>query len=185
MKKIISDVELYIPKNAQEAADKVLILNYLKRNNDALLRSNLAAHLTVSAFIFDETFTHVVFGYHKIYDSFGWLGGHADGNSNLPAVALKEAREETSLMSLKLYSEDIFIIDVIYVHNHIKNGDYVSDHLHLNITYLLVADKAEVPHHNPHEHKAVRWFTLKDSLAAVNESRMMPVYLKAYSHLPK
>lgn len=185
MQQIIHDLKKYEPKNAQEVADKKLILAYLAHNNDALLRTNLAAHLTVSAFIFDETFKHVVFGYHKIYNSFGWLGGHADGNSDLKAVALKEAREETSLTSLRLYSEEIFIIDVVYVENHLKNAEYVSDHLHLNITYLLIADKDEQPKRNPREHHDVKWFTVKESLDYVNESRMMPVYKKAYANLPK
>lgn len=185
MQQIIHDLENYKPKNGQEAADKKLILSYLAANEDALLRTNLAAHLTVSAFIFDKTFKHVVFGYHKIYNSFGWLGGHADGNSDLKAVALKEAREETSLKSLRLYNDDIFIIDVVYVENHIKNAEYVSDHLHLNITYLLIADLDEVPQRNPREHHDVKWFSVDESLDYVNESRMMPVYKKAYAHLPK
>ncbi len=185
MQKIIEDLQRYTPKDKLEASDKALMLDFLMRNDDALLRTNKAAHVTVSAFIFNETFTHVVFGFHKIYNSYGWLGGHADGNSDLRAVALKEAREETSLTSVKLYRDDIFLLDVVYVNNHIKNGEHVSDHLHLNITYLLTADLNEVPKRNPREHQAVKWFSLSEALKHVNEPRMMPVYLKAFKHLPK
>ena len=35
--------------------------------------------------------------YHNIYDSWSWLGGHADGETDLLAVALREVKEETGL----------------------------------------------------------------------------------------
>ena len=35
------------------------------------------------------------------------------------------------------------MIDVIYVPNHIKNNQFVGDHLHLNASFLLIADEAD------------------------------------------
>ena len=32
--------------------------------------------------------------YHNIYNSWSWLGGHADGETDLLAVALREVKEE-------------------------------------------------------------------------------------------
>ena len=46
--------------------------------------------------------------FHKIYNSWSWTGGHADGDSDLLKVAIKEASEETGLKNIKPISKDIF-----------------------------------------------------------------------------
>lgn len=170
----------YRAKNEQERRDQTLILDFIQRNPDCLERSNLAAHITASAFVVNQSFDHVVFAFHHIYQSWAWVGGHADGDENLLHVALKEAREETGLKSLIPYDESIFTLDVIYVHNHIKKGIYVPDHLHLNATYLLIADENETLLHNPDEHQDIRWFNIDEVMDYVSENRMKSVYKKAF-----
>lgn len=182
---IMKTFEIYTPKNEQEARDKELILAFIERNPDALLRTNLTAHITASAFVVNQHFDKIVFAFHHIYQSWAWVGGHADGESDLLEVAVKEAREETGLNSIIPYDSNIFTLDVIYVHNHIKKGVYIPDHLHLNATYLLLADENEVPKHNPLEHQDVRWFDLDHVMDMVSEERMKPVYQKAFKLIQK
>ena len=177
--------ETYKPKNEQESRDKDLILAFIDRNPDALERTNLAAHITASAFVVNPNFDQIVFAFHHIYQSWAWVGGHADGNPDLLDVAVREAREETGLKSIIPYDSNIFTLDVIYVHNHIKKGMYVPDHLHLNATYLLIADDKEIPKHNPDEHQDVRWFKLDEVMNMVSEDRMKPVYQKAFDLIKK
>src|SRR3989339_29220 len=185
MKRVYDLFESYNPKNEQEQRDQKLILEFIKRNPDALDRTNLAAHITSSAFVVNKTFDKIVFAYHHIYQSWAWVGGHADGDDDLLHVSIKEAKEETGLESIKPYNNDIFTIDVIYVHNHIKKGVYVPDHLHLNATYLLIADDKEEPIHNPEEHQDVRWFNLDQVMDMVSEERMKAVYVKAFDEMKK
>ena len=175
----------YSPKNEQETLDKALMLEFIKRNSDYLLRSNLTAHLTSSAFVVNHDMTKVVFAFHHIYQSWAWVGGHNDGNPNSLEVAIKEAKEETGLTSIHPFTEDLFTIDVIYVPNHIKKGSYVPDHLHLNMTYLLVADEDEVLSHIPEEHADIRWFSIDEVFDYVFEERMKPVYQKAFDEMKK
>lgn len=177
---ILQLFENYSPKNEQEQRDQRLIIDFIKRNPDCLSRENLAAHITASAFVVNDTFDQIVFAYHHIYQSWAWVGGHADGDDDLLHVAIKEAMEETGLTSIKPYDSNIFTIDVIYVHNHIKKGVYVPDHLHLNATYLLIADENEKPQHNPNEHQDVRWFKINEVMNYVSENRMKSVYKKAF-----
>ncbi|MFU8792887.1 MAG: NUDIX hydrolase [Acholeplasmataceae bacterium] len=176
---IIKAFNDYQPKNEQEAQDQKLILSFLKTHDDALERSNLFGHVTSSAFILNQSMDRIIFAYHKIYDSWAWVGGHADGNPDLLEVAIKEAKEETGLKAVTPFSKDIFTIDVIYVKNHIKYGHYVPDHLHLNATYLLIADDTQPLFHQEAEHLDVRWFDLDDVLNHVSETRMIPIYQKA------
>ena len=65
------------------------------------------------------------------------------GETDLLKVALKEAKEETGVTNIVPYTSHIISVDVIQVENHIKNGLFVGDHLHLNATYLLIADEKE------------------------------------------
>ncbi|MDI6453392.1 NUDIX hydrolase [Peloplasma aerotolerans] len=175
----------YQPKNEQESKDLQLILNFIKRNDDALYRTNLAGHITSSAFVLNQKMTKILFAYHHIYDSWAWVGGHNDGNPNLLEVAIKEAKEETGVKHVVPYSDQIFTVDVIYVKNHIKNGLYVPDHLHLNATFLLIADENDPLLINHAENSGVKWFLISEVIDYVSEARMKPVYLKAFHEIEK
>ena len=166
---LIKAISAYVPYNAQEAADKENILAFLTENEDAFLRSNEIAHMTASAWVVNREKTKVLMVYHKIYDSWSWTGGHADGETDLLAVALREVREETGVKTVFLLSDDIFSLEALTVDGHEKHGQYVPSHLHLNITYLLEADEKETLTVCKDENKAVAWFSLEDALRASTE----------------
>lgn len=167
--KIIDQIKKYAPCCEQEARDKKVILDYLANNPGAFFRSDLIAHMTASSWIVNAERTKVVMVYHRIYDSWSWTGGHADGEEDLLAVALRECREETGLQNVRAADEDIFSLEVLTVDGHEKRGEYVPSHLHLNVTYLLEADEREKLCVCEEENSGVRWFTLDEALAASTE----------------
>ncbi len=167
--KIVKDIEKYRPCNEQERHDQALILDFLSRNEDAFLRSNRLAHMTASAWIVNPARTKTLMVYHKLYDSWSWTGGHADGETDLLAVALKEAREETGIVHVRPVSGEIFSLEVLTVDGHEKRGEYVSSHLHLNVTYLLEAEERDTLHICKEENSGVAWFTLEEALKASTE----------------
>ena len=117
--------------------------------------------------------------YHNIYHSWSWLGGHADGETDLLAVAIREVKEEAGISDVRPVSEEIFSLESLTVDGHVKKGRYVSSHLHLNVTYLLEADEADVLRIKPDENSGVRWFSLEEALAACSEPWMIErVYKK-------
>ena len=76
-------------------------------------------------------------------------------------------------------SPDIFSLETLTVDGHEKRGRYVSSHLHLNVTYLLMADEHEPIRAKTDENAAVRWFTLEDALKNCSEPWMVArVYSK-------
>ncbi|MFA6378137.1 MAG: NUDIX hydrolase [Acholeplasmataceae bacterium] len=173
----------YQPINEQELMDQKLIIDFIDRNPDALDRTNLCAHVTSSAFVVNQDMTKILFAYHKIYDSWAWVGGHADGNPDLLEVAIKEAIEETGVSKVDVFSKDIFTLDVIQVTNHIKHGKYVPDHLHLNASFLLIADENDELSINHAENTGVKWFDIDDIFNHVSEKRMLSVYQKAFDKI--
>ena len=167
--KIVEEIKAYAPCCEQEARDKAVILDYLAKNPDAFFRSDPIAHMTASAWIVNRERTKVLMVYHRIYDSWSWTGGHADGEKDLLAVALREAREETGLRKVRAVSEKIYSLEVLTVDGHEKRGEYVASHLHLNVTYLLEADESEELRVCEEENSGVKWFTLDAALAASTE----------------
>ena len=141
--RLIEEIEKYEPFNEMEERDKELILRALRREENVFSRENSLCHMTASAWISSPDRTKVLMAYHNIYDSWSWLGGHADGDTDLLRVALKEAEEESGLSKVKPLMQDIFSLEVLTVDGHMKKGKYVSSHLHLNVTYLLRADEQE------------------------------------------
>ena len=112
---------------------------------------------------------NALMAYHNLYDSWAWLGGHADGEEDLLAVALREVREESGVKHARPASENIFSLEVLTVDGHEKRGAYVSSHLHLNVTYLLIADDSDALTVKPDENSGVRWFTPEGAIEASSE----------------
>lgn len=168
MMNIREQIENYCPDCEQEQNDKELILKFIDSNPDAFLRDNRIAHMTASAWVVNRDRTKALMVYHKIYDSWSWTGGHADGETDLLSVAIREVKEETGVTAAPL-SEDIYSLEVLTVDGHEKRGEYVSSHLHLNVTYLLEADECEELKICEDENKGVSWFTLADALKASTE----------------
>lgn len=159
----------YVPYNEQEEFDRKVILDFLSSNDDAYLRSNCIAHMTASSWIVNKDYSKILMCYHNIYNSWSWCGGHADGNTNLLEVSIKEAKEETGLHNILPVCEDIFSLECLTVDGHEKNKKYVSSHLHLNVTYLLMADENEKLISRIGENSGVKWFTLSSALEASTE----------------
>ena len=167
--KIIEEIKKYRPCNAQEQRDQALILDFLEKNGDAFLRSNLLAHMTASSWIVNPERTKTLMVYHNLYDSWSWTGGHADGETDLLSVALREAREETGIAHVRPLSPEIFSLEVLTVDGHEKRGEYVPSHLHMNVTYLLEAEESDTLHICREENSGVAWFTLEEALKASSE----------------
>ena len=170
---LLKQLKAYAPYNEQETNDKEVMIKLLEKESDIFTRENEVAHFTASSWLVNKEHTKVLMIYHNIYHSWSWTGGHADGETDLLAVAMREAMEETGVKTITPVSEDLFSIEILTVDGHIKRGKYVPSHLHLNVTYLLEADEAEVLHIKQDENSGVAWFTLEEALEKCSEPWMI------------
>ena len=175
----IDDIAAYVPQTEQEAADKELILDYIRRFPDNILtRENKIAHMTSSGFVVNADCSKVLMAHHNIYKVWAWTGGHADGDADLLAVALREAREETGVTHIKPLSTSIASLDILPVWGHVKRGQWVSSHQHLNVTYLLTAEEGDMLHFREGENTGVAWLPADRLLELTNEWEMDEGYTK-------
>lgn len=162
------------PFNEQEEKDKQILLSALENDPDCFNRS-AQAHFTCSAWAVDKERENTVMVFHNIYKSWSWIGGHADGCKDLQAVALRELQEETGITHARIVpwkkapESPIFSLEVLTVDGHEKRGQYISSHLHLNVTYLVEADKLEPLRKKPDENSDVKWVPLKDVISLSDE----------------
>ena len=177
LSRLRTQIEVFAPWNEQEEADRRQILADMDAFPNLLTRENATAHFTASCWIVNPDRTKALMAYHNLYQSWAWLGGHADGESDLLSVALREANEESGVLAVPV-SPEIFSLEILHVAPHVKRGKFVCAHLHLNATYLLEADDQAPIRCKPDENSAVRWLDTAEVLAAVSEPAMLPVYRK-------
>lgn len=173
------DIAAYVPRTEQEAADQALMLDYIRRFPDNILtRENRIAHFTASGFVVNKDCSKVLMAHHNIYKVWAWTGGHADGDADLLGVALREAREETGVTHIRPLSPAIASLDILPVWGHVKRGQWVSSHQHLNVTYLLTAAEDDALHFREGENTKVGWLPADRLLELTNEWQMDEVYTK-------
>ncbi len=122
-----------------EALMTEAIIAFVEQHEDCFLRSCLTGHLTGSAWITDPKGTRTLLTHHRKLDKWLQLGGHADGDTDLLAVALKEAREESGLTRFRVRQAEVFDVD----RHEIPERKGVPAHWHLDLRFWLEADPAE------------------------------------------
>lgn len=170
---LFEDIKKYEPSNEQEAHDKEQMLQFISDNENYLDRENLVGHFSASMWTVNKERTKALMVYHNIYNSWSWIGGHADGIEDLHAVAMRELQEETGLQHAKPVSKEIFSLETIVVEGHMKRGVYVPSHLHFNVTYLAEAEESEQLVVNEEENQAVKWFSFEEALENSTEPWMV------------
>lgn len=176
-------IEAYLPYNEQEQRDKEVMLRCFSIFEDILTRENEIAHMTSSAFVLNKNRDKVLMVYHNIFDSWSWIGGHADGEEDLLSVALRETEEETGLKKLFPVDEKIWSLDILPVFGHRKKGKHVSPHLHLSVAYLIEGNEKEPLMVKPDENSAVQWIPIDEIDQYSNESHMKKIYHKIIEKL--
>jgi len=141
------------------AAAGATMLRFVDAHPDALLRSCREGHLTGSALVVDHRGERTLLLLHAKLRLWLQPGGHADGDANLAAVALREAEEETGLLGLRVLPRPIDLD----IHRVEPLGE--PPHDHLDVRFLVLAPEGAEPVRN-HESLDLGWFTI-DELPAL------------------
>jgi len=135
-------------------------IRFLTDHDDCFKRELQVGHVTGSAWLVNRAGTHILLTHHKKLNIWVQLGGHADGDSNLLRVSMREAEEESGLSDIVPVSTQIFDIDA---HAIPRRGE-CPEHIHWDIRYALRATGSDeyVVSEESHDLKWVEMTTLKE-----------------------
>ena len=172
----------FSPRDGREEREKAMILELAAQYGDSILsRESDFAHMTASSIIVSPDRKRTLMAFHKIYNSWAWTGGHADGESDFEAIARREAQEETGIMNLRRLGDGPASLEILPVWAHIKRGKHVGSHLHLNVSYLFEADESLPLRIAQDENSAVGWIEVDKLCQFVSEPPMILIYERLLS----
>jgi 8-oxo-dGTP pyrophosphatase MutT (NUDIX family) len=146
-------LEAWTPPSDEQARVRDEMLAFIDAHpDDAHRRTCLEGHLTASALVFDASGERALLTFHKKLGRWLQLGGHCDGDANLPAVALREAREESGIDDLAI---DPVPVD-LDIHP-IPERPGEPRHLHLDTRFFVWAPR-EARERMSKESIDLRWF---------------------------
>ena len=119
----------------EQAAARDRVVAFVDRYpEDAHRRSRLEGHLTASALLLDAAGERALLTLHRKLGRWLQLGGHCDGDANLPGVALRECAEESGIEGLAIHPVPVDV-DV----HVIPARPEEPEHLHLDTRFLVWA----------------------------------------------
>ena len=151
---LLEKLNRYQPADASEHADLDRVLQFVCEHPTCFESHHPPGHFTGSAWLLDSTGKRVLLTLHGKLGKWLQLGGHADGDGDLLAVALRESREESGIDAIEPISEEIFDLGVHETPGH----DGMAEHLHFDIRFLLRCRESDRFVVSDESH-ALSWFT--------------------------
>jgi 8-oxo-dGTP pyrophosphatase MutT (NUDIX family) len=174
------ELERHVAADPAEEADRRWILALLAEER-AFDRSFYApGHITGSAFVVHPDGPRVLLHHHRRLDLWLQLGGHDDGEHDVRATALREAREESGLADVRLLSPAILDVDV----HRIPAGRGEPPHRHFDVRFACTTSSPEAVRRLPGESLDLRWFSLGEAAAVAPDDGTRRALLRLAAAIP-
>lgn len=148
---VLGLLDSHAPRARQDDATIGLFSAFAAEHTDCCERTLAGGHFTGSAWLVSADGLRVLLTHHRKLDRWLQLGGHADGDGDLAAVALREAEEESGLTGLSVEGE-LFDLD----RHLIPARGREPEHWHYDVRFVVRAsdNEAFVPSEESH---ALAW----------------------------
>ena len=157
---LLSTAVTLLPRARRSRARRVPAIH--RRTRRCVAAQLRAGHLTGSALVVEPASERILLLHHRKLQKWLQPGGHADGDGNLAAVALREATEETGIEGLRV------VVPAIHLDIHRVEPRNEEPHLHYDVRYLVLAPDGAKATGNI-ESTALRWVTLAELDALSDE----------------
>ena len=135
---LLAHLDAYASRWSDEAASVQTFSDFLRSDSAVFERHFAVAHFTGSAWLVSADGDRALLMHHRKLGLWLQPGGHADGDSDLAGVALREAQEETGVRDL-FVEGGIFDID----RHRISARGSEPEHWHYDVRYVLRAGSDE------------------------------------------
>tara|TARA_Y100000814_G_C12299522_1_gene391272 strand:+ start:63 stop:641 length:579 start_codon:yes stop_codon:yes gene_type:complete len=184
---LLDMLKRYSSRYPDEAEMLARIRHLVESAPDCFQRTCRPGHITGSAWVLSHDRTKCLLLHHRKLDRWLQPGGHADGQTEIQQVALREAEEESGLTQLALLGDcqDLVPLD-IDVHKIPARFDAAGNmtedaHEHHDIRFLVVAGANQELVLSEESHD-LRWFTNQEVLQVTQEESVLRMMRKAGPH---
>ncbi|MED5261027.1 MAG: NUDIX hydrolase [Myxococcota bacterium] len=156
--------------------------DFVRQHPDCFERSCVPGHITASSWILSAEGSRFLLTHHRKLGRWLQLGGHADGETDVRAVALREAREESGLSDFEVVPDasglDVLDLDIHRIPPHGRD----PEHFHYDVRFLFCAavDHPVIASDESHE---VRWFDPGESGDVLSEESLRRLMRKSSARL--
>lgn len=153
-------LEQHRPFDVHEQEARNRIVDFVRSTPACFERSHEAGHITGSAWVINCDHRRTLLTHHRKLDKWLQLGGHVDGQPDVLAAALREAREESGIECIEPIRKNIFDVDVHWI----PPRNQELGHYHHDIRFLVrVTDPSRersiIISDESHD---LRWFSIDD-----------------------
>ncbi|HIF91659.1 MAG: NUDIX hydrolase [Myxococcales bacterium] len=182
---LVNLLDRYHSRHPEETATLDRLRGLLANFDRCFHRDCFPGHITSSAWIVSRESGAVLLTHHRKLGRWLQLGGHADGEVDVLASALREAEEESGLRDFRSLPEngspEILDLDVHDIPAH--GAD--PTHQHHDIRFLLEVSDQQPILHQESESKEVRWFPKRDVANLFYEESLLRMARKASDWLSR
>ncbi|MCG3205178.1 MAG: hypothetical protein KCHDKBKB_01897 [Elusimicrobia bacterium] len=165
---LIHLLENYVAIDDEDDRQRNQILAFVTAHPKCFERSHWSGHITGSAWLMDQTGEKVLLTHHKKLGKWLQLGGHADGDCDIQAVALREAYEESGLKKgIRPLSNRIFDVDI----HPIPARTNEPAHYHYDVRFVFQAVGSD-PVLAGRESIELAWINIRDLHSFSNEESL-------------
>jgi 8-oxo-dGTP pyrophosphatase MutT (NUDIX family) len=177
---LLNLLEDYQQRFPQESRMCERMIQFVKQYPRCFERSLAIGHVTGSSWLVDRSGQRVLLTHHRKLNRWFQLGGHADGDSDVQQVAMNEAREESGISDLQLWSPFLFDIDI----HLIPARRAEPAHFHYDCRFVLHATKEETFRVSEESHD-LQWIHIDQLESVTTEESMLRMRekWKAFSNL--
>lgn len=135
---VLSLLNQYQESDSENLISRALLIDFARQYENCCERTLLLGHFTGSCWLVSGDGERVLLTHHKKLGRWLQLGGHADGDSDLASVALREAEEESGLTDLTVETE------VFDLERHvIPARANEPEHYHHDVRFVVRANGSE------------------------------------------
>ena len=174
---LLNMLQRYTPSAPEEIIFKRDTINFIQEHENCFERSLAIGHITASCWLLNKDGDAALLMHHAKLDRWFQLGGHCDGDSDVLAVAIKEAQEESGIMEIVPVDGEIFDIDIHLIPENSKE----KAHYHYDIRFLLhvVSDESVIQNS---ESKALSWISKDFNKLPTQQHSVVRMFNKWVKH---
>lgn len=170
---LLDQLAAYQAAHPTESETVAQFIGFVRSQPECFERTLAIGHITGSAWIVTPDGSEVLLTHHRKLDRWLQLGGHADGDPDVVAVALKEAQEESGLEEFELVGDGIFDLDI----HPIPARKNEPEHLHYDVRYVFRAT-GHTDFTVSEESHDLRWVPIDEVQTLTTEESMLRMVRK-------